>query len=117
MYRQSAKTRSWTKAQEAARKIELKFEKSTLLSRPVQGEPVTTQKAIALFLADKAAQDLKPATLAKLRMIFEKQMLSWCAENGIHFLQTPVVTSLAVDKSEDCVKDKSVLSGVCDTAC
>src|SRR5215813_7261758 len=25
--------------------------------------------------------------------------------------------SLAVDKSEGCVKDKSVLSGVCDTAC
>jgi hypothetical protein len=28
-----------------------------------------------------------------------------------------VVTSMAVDKSEGCVKDKDVLRGVCDTAC
>ncbi len=54
--------------------------------RPKPQEPVTIEKAITLYLADKASQQLRDSTLTKLETIFRKQLLGWCREHGVHFL-------------------------------
>ena len=54
--------------------------------KPKPQEPVTVEKAVTLYLADKTSQQLRDSTLTKLDTIFKKQLLRWCREHGVHFL-------------------------------
>ncbi len=86
LFRRSAKTRSWSKAELEARAVELRLQTAELGRSPAPREAVTIAKAVELFLADKKSQQLRKATLDKLQTIFRKQLLSWCRQNGVHFL-------------------------------
>ena len=86
MYRESAKTRSWEKAEEKARQKEQDHELAAKGKAPEPNEAVTIDKAVALFLADKKSQGLKPVTLKKLETMFQKQMVAWCRDHGVLFL-------------------------------
>jgi integrase/recombinase XerD len=85
-HRQSAKTRVWEEATLKAQAIQLRHRQAELGEKPKKHDPVTVEKAIALYLADKRAQQLREVTIKKLETIFEKQLLSWCNANSIHFL-------------------------------
>lgn len=48
--------------------------------------PVSIQHAVSTYLDDAKARNLSEATLYKLKIIFEKQLLSWCTHKGYRFL-------------------------------
>ena len=43
-------------------------------------------EAVKEYLSDAKTRNLSEATLYKLKIIFEKQLLSWCAHKGYRFL-------------------------------
>jgi len=55
-FRISAKTRSWTEAEQRARAMERAHHEKLLGEQPSTGEPVTLDKAIALFQAKKSTK-------------------------------------------------------------
>ncbi len=78
--RQSAKTRSWEKAEEFKRRLETEHEaKQNGGNELVAAEPerITVKEAIARFLNSKRNENLAESTIDKLETIFEKQFLSW----------------------------------------
>lgn len=85
-FRISAKTKSWEQAELLARKYEhaaiggedVQVAKNTLL---------TVKEAVDIFVGDAEARGLAPATLQKLRHIFEAQLVSFANEAGIKFLR------------------------------
>ena len=85
-FRKSAGTRSWEHALRKAQAIELEYRQRELGEKPKKHEPVTVEKAVELYLADKRSQRLKEVTLKKLETIFRKQLLAWCNQQGIYFL-------------------------------
>jgi hypothetical protein len=52
-HRKSAGTRSWEKAQQKARAIELRHEHTELGKKPTKDEPLSLEKAVEFYLADK----------------------------------------------------------------
>jgi integrase/recombinase XerD len=48
--------------------------------------PVLIADAVSTYLSDAQARNLSKATLYKLKIIFERQFLSWCAHKGYRFL-------------------------------
>jgi integrase/recombinase XerD len=83
--RRSLKTASWERATVLARDIE-GFEKpAAALER--KDEPTTMVKAVAEYLADARARELADATLYKLRIQLEKQLLGWCKAEGYKLLK------------------------------
>lgn len=85
-FRQSAKTRSWEKAQQEARRIELKYENLRAGEKPKRDEPVTLAYAIDHYLADRKSANVGDEWYEKLEHTFKKLMLPWAAEHAIHFL-------------------------------
>ena len=80
-HRVSAETRDWVVAAEMAHKIEAGFRGG---EPPVEGQKaMLLEMAVNLYLLDKEASHLRPATLSKLKTIFEKQMLAWFRDNGV----------------------------------
>jgi hypothetical protein len=76
-FRQPTHSSKWEVASKMARNIEADYEASgTRTPKPV--EPITIESAVTKFLADREAQQLRPATVSKLRTIFENQFLMWC---------------------------------------
>lgn len=85
-YRISAKTNFWDTAEEEARRKEREL-RDIELGKPVpEEEGKTVAEAVASYLGNKRSEHLKEPTLKKLELIFERQMLGWCGQNGIHFL-------------------------------
>lgn len=85
-YRISAKTNFWATAEEEARRKEQEL-RNVELGKPLPEETgKTVAKAVAAYLGNKRSEHLKEPTLEKLELIFERQMLGWCGQNGIHFL-------------------------------
>jgi integrase/recombinase XerD len=88
--RRSAKTRSWEKAELEVRRLERQEEDRQAAA--AQGLPPKAEKATRLldavdrFLASKEKQNLAPATLVKLRNIFQRQLLSWAQKEGIRYV-------------------------------
>ncbi len=78
--RKTAHTRSWEKAEELKRGWEE-------AASPKKIEPVTIEEAVAAYLADARARELREATLYKLESIFRKQFLSWVKDKGLRFLK------------------------------
>lgn len=84
-FRLSAKTKSWEKAEHIARE----YERAALGGEDVKPDRKlpTIRDAVNIYLADADARGLAPATLQKLRHIFEKQMLEYTEGHGIKFLR------------------------------
>lgn len=83
-FRVSAKTKSWEKAELVARKCE----NSALSGEELKPAKMPTVKeAVCVFLADAEARGLAPATLQKLRGIFQVQLVGFAEESGITFLR------------------------------
>jgi integrase/recombinase XerD len=87
MYRQSASTPKWDVAAKQARNIEAKYEAALIGKPPEPSAGVMIENAVRLYLVDRESQHLKRATLSKLETIFEKQMVTWFSDLGIHFLR------------------------------
>jgi integrase/recombinase XerD len=78
--RKSAKTRSWEKAEEFKRQLEVEHEATQngeVGDAIVATEPISMKDAIDRFLKTKRNENLAESTLDKLKTIFEKQFLSW----------------------------------------
>jgi integrase/recombinase XerD len=78
--RKTAKTRSWEKAEKLRRQWEGE-------GAPEKTEAVAIEQAVAAYLADAKARELREATLYKLKGIFEKQFLSWAKDRGLRYLK------------------------------
>lgn len=89
---------AWDRAEEVKRKWEgagtLREADATTDSNPtdattveVESEmPVLIAYAVRTYLDDAKARNLSDATIYKLKIIFERQLLSWCAHKGFRFL-------------------------------
>ena len=86
MHRESANTRSWEKAERKARNIERRFELIEQGQKPKAAEPMTIGAAIKRYLDDKRIEGHSPETLYKLEVLFRKQLLAWCDEQGLYYL-------------------------------
>lgn len=93
-HRVSAKTRSWEKAQQKAREIELHYENAKAGEKPKRNEPATVAQAVQAYLDDKRSQQLEDSTISKLETIFQKQLLTWCTDNAVYFLADLDLTQL-----------------------
>ncbi|MFC5861849.1 site-specific integrase [Acidicapsa dinghuensis] len=83
-FRVSAKTKSWEKAELVARK----YENSALSGEELKPAKMPTVKeAVGVFLGDAEARGLAPATLQKLRGIFQVQLVGFAEESGVTFLR------------------------------
>lgn len=85
-FRISAKTKSWEQAELLARK----YEHAAIGGEDVQAAKntlLTVKEAVDIFLGDAEARGLAPATLQKLRHIFEAQLVGFANEAGIKFLR------------------------------
>ncbi len=83
-FRVSAKTKSWEQAELLARK----YENSALSGEDLKPAKMPTVKeAVGIFLADAEARGLAPATVQKLRGIFQVQLVGFAEESGITFLR------------------------------
>ncbi len=78
-FRASAKTRSWEQAELLARK----YEWSAIAGDDLDKAPelLTVKEAVAGYLEDARVRGFAPSTLAKLRHIFETQLLGFAKEN------------------------------------
>jgi integrase len=79
--RVSAKTTRWEDACRVARRIEDGLQEDVI--KNVAAHSVTVKDAVVAHLSDKRAQRLKPDTLKKLELIFERQLLPWCEANSV----------------------------------
>ena len=77
--RRSATTRSWEKADEVMREWEA-------AEAPKRKQPMAITEAVASYLADAKARELREATIYKLTILFEKQFLAWAKDEGLRFL-------------------------------
>jgi integrase len=82
--RRSLKTKSWEKAVTKARVIEASEDPTP---PPPREEPITVEQAVKEYLADARARELREATLYKLTLIFETQLLEWCKKAKYTFLR------------------------------
>ncbi|MGC1649554.1 MAG: tyrosine-type recombinase/integrase [Candidatus Sulfotelmatobacter sp.] len=85
-FRQPTHSSKWEVASKMARNIEADYEASATRT-PKPAEPITIESAVSKFLADRQAQQLRPATVSKLRTIFENQFLMWCAAHRVRYLR------------------------------
>ena len=83
--RRSLKTHSWERAQALAQKIEAADDPAVDPAK--KEEPVTIEKAVEEYLTDAKARELSEATLYKLNIIFDKQLLEWCKAEGYKLLR------------------------------
>jgi integrase/recombinase XerD len=82
--RRSLKTKSWEKAANRAREIEI-AEDPAAPPAPKE-EPATLEQAVTEYLADARARELRHSTLYKLELLFKKQFLEWCKQGDYKFL-------------------------------
>ena len=82
----------WDQAEQVRRKWEAAgtVEWTSLPSPPNEPQAdsrISTVAAVTAYLADAKARNLSEATLYKLKIIFEKQFVSWCAHKGYRVLE------------------------------
>ena len=83
--RRSLHTGSWERAQGLAQQIEAAQDPTA--QPEIRQEPVSVEKAVALYLADAKARELSVATIYKLDIFFRKQFLTWCKAEGYQLLR------------------------------
>jgi integrase len=81
----SAKTRSWEKAEQLARKYEIAATTGEEVERT--SSLPTVKEAVNAYLADAEARGLAQGTIEKLRQIFKKQMTGFADQHRIVFLR------------------------------
>lgn len=113
-YRESARTRSWEKAEKAARLKEREYEARELAAKEGRqlnankSGPKTIENAVALYLEDKRQQNCAEETLTKLETLFRKQLLKWAEDKGLLYLVE--VNLERLEEFRKSWKDKSPLS-------
>jgi len=85
--RVSAQTRSWATAEHKAKAL-------AASDAPVNPDRQTIQAAVAAFLDDKETQNLAVVSLRKHRLIFNKELLTFCNKAGIVYLDELTLTQL-----------------------
>jgi integrase/recombinase XerD len=88
--RRSAKSRSWEKAEEFKRELEVEYEakqNGDRESMAVTPEKVSVKDAVTRFLNSKRNENLAESTIEKLKTIFEKQFLSWATASRLNHLE------------------------------
>ncbi len=80
--RVSAGTRSWEKAELKVREMEQVPGPDVALN-----EPVSTQKAIAEYLADEEARKVGPESLRKSEALLDRGFGPWCKGRKLHLLK------------------------------
>ena len=86
--RVSAQTRSWERAEAKAKALTASDEPA------IKPDRQTVQAAVAAYLIDKQAQNVAPVTLRKFRLIFQKQLLDFCRNTGIVYLDELTLAQL-----------------------
>jgi integrase/recombinase XerD len=85
----------WDRAEQVKRKWEaagsVAGDATNFQELPNLGEQQTDSRisivaAVTAYLSDSKARNLSEATLYKLKIIFEKQFVSWCVHKGYRFL-------------------------------
>ncbi len=113
-HRESARTRSWEKAERNARKKEREYEARELATRQGQqvkqndSQPKTIDIAVELYLEDKRQQNCAEETLTKLETLFKKQFAEWARKKGLLYLIE--ITLDHLEEFRKSWKDKSPLS-------
>ena len=102
--RQTARTRSWEKAEELRRRLEEAAEQQASSIRDGEAQPrtpelVTVQTAVKRFLDSKRTENLADSTLDKLATIFEKQFLGWTTSAG--FTHITAITTADLEGFRD----------------
>jgi integrase/recombinase XerD len=96
--RQSAKTRSWERAEETCRGLEHQLEKNKETGKPAP-QRITLKDAVDAFISAKKDEGLRESTIEKLKTIFEKQFLTWAKNAGIDCLDEISDTHLEAFRS------------------
>jgi hypothetical protein len=91
----------WDQAEQVRRKWEAAgtLEWTSLPSPPDEPQAdsrISIVAAVTAYLADAKARNLSEATLYKLKIIFEKQFVSWCAHKGYRVLEQVNLDALRV---------------------
>src|SRR5258708_25386581 len=81
----SAKTRSWEKAEQQARKYEIAATTGEEVQRT--SSLPTVKEAVNAYLADAEARGLAHGTIEKLRQVFKKQLVGFADQHRIVFLR------------------------------
>ena len=85
----------WDRAEQVKRKWEAagsvaddatSFQELPSLAEQQTDSRISLVAAVTAYLSDAKARNLSEATLYKLKIIFEKQFVSWCAHKGYRFL-------------------------------
>ena len=85
--RQTAKTRSWDKALEAARRLEDKFRRALNGEPSVnQEEAMTLERAVERYLEDKESQKIGAQWQSKLEYTLNTQLVAWAKLHNVLFL-------------------------------
>jgi len=101
--RRSVETSSWEEARTLVQKWELQgfIDSEPSIHKGSEqatnsGEPPTVENAVKLFVSDARARHLAPATIKKLRVLVEKQLLAYCKDQGLRY-----VAELNIDRMAD----------------
>jgi integrase len=81
--RQTAKTRSWKKAQNAAREIEARFKRAINGDTTALQDAVSVEQAVKLYLDDKREQQSGDALISKLTRLLEVRFVTWCGVQSV----------------------------------
>jgi len=98
-YRQSAKTRSWERAQDARRELELKYKSAQTPKPLLPNKPNTVEEAIESFLADKRGGQTARNTLAKYKLTLQR-LQDYCSRQAIVFVRDIQLTHLSAWRNE-----------------
>jgi integrase len=71
---------------EAAGTVKEDFQEPPSLAEQQTDTRISIVAAVTVYLSDAKARNLSEATLYKLKIIFEKQFVSWCAHKGYRLL-------------------------------
>jgi site-specific recombinase XerD len=82
-FRVSAKTRSWTEAEQRARARMQDAHARTIGEPPKAGEPITLERAVEMFTAKKSSKHKQ--TQRKYQYTL-RNLKAWAARNGRHYL-------------------------------
>jgi integrase len=105
----SAKTRSWEKAEIAARSIENEDASKSPIEtdgpkNPIEPQRVTIRGAVEAFLDDEQGRHLRRGTTGQSQTLLNTQLLDWARECGLDYLDeltAPVLAKFRAHWSKD----------------
>jgi site-specific recombinase XerD len=82
-FRVSAKTRSWTEAEQRARARMQDAHARTIGEQPKAGEPITLEQAVEMFTAKKSSKHKQTRRKYEYTL---RNLKAWAVRNGRHYL-------------------------------